>query len=304
MPFDSQGNFTRVMSWQEDAANAVPIVASRHDDEDDNFAQGFNECYCRDGRAPATGNFKMGSYKITGLGNGTTDNDAVNKSQLDTKAGLSANNTFTGLNTFAGEIVRQISSLNYGGIKVKNTAITKGTTPSTNAGGQFTFQDSTTGTAASSRIGGMEVLYDSSGQIINRLNAYKPTANSTEYASIEIHYKADGTKYATAPTPSTRNDNSNKIATTEWVNNSELPDWTAKISITPDYTFSEKGFLLAWQYTISGQAAYLNGQVILESEGGHDFLGANYNTIFIPVDVGDKLTGTVTGAIFMPCKGA
>lgn len=83
MPFDSQGNFTRVMNWQEDAANAVPIVASRHDDEDDNFAQGFNDCYCRDGRAPATGNFKMGSYKITGLGNGTTDNDAVNKGQLD-----------------------------------------------------------------------------------------------------------------------------------------------------------------------------------------------------------------------------
>lgn len=83
MPFDSQGNFTRVMNWQEDAANAVPIVASRHDDEDDNFAQGFNDCFCRDGRATATGNFKMGSYKITGLANGTTSNDAVNKSQLD-----------------------------------------------------------------------------------------------------------------------------------------------------------------------------------------------------------------------------
>lgn len=83
MPFDSQGNFTRVMNWQEDAANAVPIVASRHDDEDDNFAQGFNDCFCRDGRATATGNFKMGSYKITGMANGTTSNDAVNKSQLD-----------------------------------------------------------------------------------------------------------------------------------------------------------------------------------------------------------------------------
>ena len=82
MPFDSQGNFTRVMNWQEDAANAVPIVASRHDDEDDNFAQGFNDCFCRDGRATAQGNFKMGGYKITGLGNGTTNNDAVNLSQL------------------------------------------------------------------------------------------------------------------------------------------------------------------------------------------------------------------------------
>lgn len=83
MPFDPQGNFTRVMNWQEDAANAVPIVASRHDDEDDNFAQGFNETLCRDGRAAMTGALKMGNFKITGLGNGTTANDAVNKSQLD-----------------------------------------------------------------------------------------------------------------------------------------------------------------------------------------------------------------------------
>jgi hypothetical protein len=83
MPYDSQGVFTRVMNWQEDAANSVPIVASRHDDEDDNFAQGFNEVLCRDGRAPMTGALKMGSFKITGLANGTTNNDAVNKSQLD-----------------------------------------------------------------------------------------------------------------------------------------------------------------------------------------------------------------------------
>lgn len=91
MPFDSQGNFTRVMNWQEDAANAVPIVASRHDDEDDNFAQGFNETLCRNGCAAMTGNLKMGSYKITGLGNGTTTNDAVNYGQLST-----AQNTLQG----------------------------------------------------------------------------------------------------------------------------------------------------------------------------------------------------------------
>lgn len=83
MPYDSQGNFTRVMNWQDDAANGVAIVASRHDDEDDNFAQGFNEVVCRDGRAPMTGALKMGGFKITGMANGTTANDAVNKSQLD-----------------------------------------------------------------------------------------------------------------------------------------------------------------------------------------------------------------------------
>lgn len=83
MPYDSQGVFTRVMNWQEDAANSVPIVASRHDDEDDNFAQGLNEALCRDGRAAMTGNLKMGLNKITGIANGTTTNDAVNKWQLD-----------------------------------------------------------------------------------------------------------------------------------------------------------------------------------------------------------------------------
>lgn len=96
MPYDSQGVFTRVMNWQEDAANAVPIVASRHDDEDDNFAQGFNDCFCRDGRATAQGNFKMGSYKITGMANGTTNNDAVNLSQLNAASSAQT----TALNNF------------------------------------------------------------------------------------------------------------------------------------------------------------------------------------------------------------
>lgn len=83
MPFDAQGNFTRVMNWQDDAANDISILASRHDAEDDNFAAGFNDTVCRDGRATMTGNLKMGSNKITGLGNATNANDAVNKSQLD-----------------------------------------------------------------------------------------------------------------------------------------------------------------------------------------------------------------------------
>lgn len=83
MPYDGQGVFTRVMNWEEDAANDISILASRHDAEDDNFANGFNEVLCRDGRAAMTGNLKMGANKITGLANGTTDNDAVNLSQLN-----------------------------------------------------------------------------------------------------------------------------------------------------------------------------------------------------------------------------
>lgn len=99
MPFDSQGNFTRVMNWQEDAANSIPILASRHDDEDDNFANGFNEVMCRDGRTQMTGQLKMGSNKIVGVATGTASTDAVNKGQLDSAlAGAVADkqNTITG----------------------------------------------------------------------------------------------------------------------------------------------------------------------------------------------------------------
>jgi hypothetical protein len=83
MPFDSNGNFTRTQNWTSDFENGIEIVCDRHDDEDDNFANGFNECMLRDGRAPATGNLKMGNFRITGMADGQTSNDAVNKGQLD-----------------------------------------------------------------------------------------------------------------------------------------------------------------------------------------------------------------------------
>lgn len=84
MPYDSQGTFTRVMNWEQDRINDIEIVSDRHDAEDDNFANGFNLAFCRDGRAVATGNFKMGNFKITGMANGESANDAVNKGQLTT----------------------------------------------------------------------------------------------------------------------------------------------------------------------------------------------------------------------------
>lgn len=83
MPFDSEGNFTRVHNWEEDRQNDIDIVSDRHDEEDDNFANGFNDCMLRDGRAIMTGDLDMGNFKVKKIANGTVDTDAVNKSQLD-----------------------------------------------------------------------------------------------------------------------------------------------------------------------------------------------------------------------------
>jgi len=95
MPFDSNGVFSRVMNWTSDQQNGIAIECGRHDAEDDNFAQGFNDCFCRDGRAAATGDFNLGNYKLKNVADGTATTDAINKGQLDT--GLSAKQaTITG----------------------------------------------------------------------------------------------------------------------------------------------------------------------------------------------------------------
>jgi hypothetical protein len=102
MPFDSNGVFSRVMNWTSDQQNGIAIECGRHDAEDDNFAQGFNDCFCRDGRAAATGDFNLGNYKLKNLAAGIATTDAVNKGQLDEKANTTDVVNLTGMQTITG----------------------------------------------------------------------------------------------------------------------------------------------------------------------------------------------------------
>lgn len=113
MPYDSQGNFTRMMNWTSDYENGIEIMCDRHDEEDDNFAGGLNLALCRDGRAVMSGHLKMGSHKITGLANGETANDAVNMSQiagfvdeedLENYVSIAGTQTITGDKEFTGDV--------------------------------------------------------------------------------------------------------------------------------------------------------------------------------------------------------
>lgn len=82
MPFDGKGYFTRVHNWEDDRINDIEIVTDHHDEEDDNFAQGLNECFLRDGRVPMKDDFDVGNFQIKNLREATLDADAVNLKQL------------------------------------------------------------------------------------------------------------------------------------------------------------------------------------------------------------------------------
>ena len=82
MPFDSQGNFTRLHNWEQDRIDDIDIVTDHHDEEDDNFADGFNQCFLRSGIVPMKGNFNAGGFKLTKVQNATDDGDAVNRGQM------------------------------------------------------------------------------------------------------------------------------------------------------------------------------------------------------------------------------
>ena len=83
MPFDSEGNFTRVHNWSEDRQNNIDIASDRMDEEFDNYMDGLNDCMLRDGRASMMGDLMMGNFQIKRVAKGTVGTDAVNKEQLD-----------------------------------------------------------------------------------------------------------------------------------------------------------------------------------------------------------------------------
>ena len=85
MPYDSQGNFSRIHNWEDDRLNNIDIVTDHHDAEDDNFAEGLNIAFLRDGRIPMEGDLNMGAFKIKNVAKATYDDEAVNKEQLDEK---------------------------------------------------------------------------------------------------------------------------------------------------------------------------------------------------------------------------
>lgn len=82
--FDGNGNWISDFSAISDRDNNIKILASRFDEIFiADLKESFENCLTKDGQTIPTGNFNMGSQKITNLNKGTSSADAVNKEQLD-----------------------------------------------------------------------------------------------------------------------------------------------------------------------------------------------------------------------------
>ena len=68
MPWDGSGNFSRNHNWTEDALNDINILADRHDEEDDNFSGGIDNCLTKDGQNAPEQDLPMATNKHTNVG--------------------------------------------------------------------------------------------------------------------------------------------------------------------------------------------------------------------------------------------
>ena len=115
MPFDSDGNFSRIHNWEDDRRNGIEIVTDHHDEEDDNFANGLSQCLFRDGTAPLKDNFDAGNFQIKNLRQANLDDDAVNFAQLKSQISELKTALLANVNSSAkiGDIKMSVLSSNH-----------------------------------------------------------------------------------------------------------------------------------------------------------------------------------------------
>jgi len=86
--FDGNGNYVRYYNWTQDAANGVPITASRFDTEHNGFATALSNCITRDGQGKPIADIDWNTHKIKNLADPTLPQDAVTLAFLNGTSGL------------------------------------------------------------------------------------------------------------------------------------------------------------------------------------------------------------------------
>jgi len=105
--FDGNGNFILRFDWTDDEAAAVVITASRFDQMAVDYQVALENCYTLDSQTTPTTNLAMGSNKITGVTDGTADQDAATISQLILPMGWAASDETSGVSTGNAKLTYQ-----------------------------------------------------------------------------------------------------------------------------------------------------------------------------------------------------
>lgn len=88
MSFDGAGNYIRNYNWTQDAANSIPITASRFDTEHNGFAAGLSNCITRDGQGKPIADISWNSHKIKDLADPSLPQDALTLAFVNSASGL------------------------------------------------------------------------------------------------------------------------------------------------------------------------------------------------------------------------
>ena len=138
------------------------------------------------------------------VANGGTGSTTKNFVDLTTNQNVGGNKTYTS----------EVKILKGSGtfIRFNDSDLVKGTPPQQQKNFYIPFDDNSGG-----RFFALEGIVRNSGETVFRAYAFKNVAGSSDSTSISLVYPASGDPYATAPTPSSVSDDSDKIATTEWV---------------------------------------------------------------------------------------
>ncbi|MFT8367555.1 MAG: hypothetical protein ABF646_02260 [Acetobacter papayae] len=102
MPYDGNGNYTLPPAYK--ATPGTEILTTQHNTPLEDLQAALNAVLLRNGTAPVTANWNMGSNRITFLADGALDTDAANVGQLKKYLALASASpqTVTGPITFSG----------------------------------------------------------------------------------------------------------------------------------------------------------------------------------------------------------
>lgn len=109
--FNGSGTFVRAYNWTQDAANAVPIMASRMDTEDNGFASGLSNCLTRDGQGMPSADIDWNAKKLKNISDATLTGDALSFSALGSFTATLTNMTVATTGTIKYKVFGQTVTL-------------------------------------------------------------------------------------------------------------------------------------------------------------------------------------------------